>query len=58
MDAATVTLLVSILLAVIFNGVLQQKRYRELQNMAPEAIEEPDYVSKFESLAGLSLIHI
>ena len=52
MDVLTTVLLICILASVIINSVIQHRRLRELQNMAPETTEEPDYVSTFQSLAG------
>ena len=58
MDAITVGLLCFILVIVIGNSILQQKRFREIQAMAPEKTEEPDYIERFKEIGAGALLEV
>ena len=57
MDELTVALLAGILVIIIANAFLQHKRFKKLGSMNLQN-EEPDYVTKFESLASDALMDI
>lgn len=58
MDPITVGLLSFILVIVIGNSILQQKRFREIQAMAPEKTEEPDYIERFKEIGAGALLEV
>ena len=58
MDVLTTVLLICILASVIINSVIQHRRLRELQNMDPEAVEEPDYIGQFKALGADALLDV
>ncbi|MGY8745230.1 MAG: DNA recombination protein RmuC [Candidatus Poseidoniales archaeon] len=58
MDPITVGLLSFILIIVIGNSILQQKRFREIQAMAPEKTEEPDYIERFKEIGAGALLEV